>query len=84
MFDSKQRNIEHSADFLETLTNWKNIFPEKATCYIFIHSVTKDIDKQSCVRFLQEGKSDLQELKNPKYSQLTRIFVVFASMGAQG
>ena len=31
--------------------------------YIFIHGVTKDIDKQICVRFLQEGKSDLQELK---------------------
>ena len=69
LFDAKQGNIEHSADFLETLTNmvnsanWKNISPEEATCYTFIHSVTNDIDKQICVRFLQKGKSDLQELK---------------------
>ena len=67
LFYAKQGNIEHSADFLETLTNmvnsanWKNISPEEATCYIFIHS---DIDKQICVRFLQKGKSDLQELKD--------------------
>ena len=59
LFDAKQGNIEHSADFLETLTNmvnsanWKNISPEEATCYIFIHSVTNDIDKQICIRFLQ-------------------------------
>ena len=62
LFDAKQGNIEHSADFLETLTNmvnsanWKNISLEEATCYIFIHSVTNDIDKQICVRFLQKGK----------------------------
>ena len=69
LFDAKQQDIGDPADFLETLTNmvssadWTNISPEQATCYIFIHSVTNDIDKQMCLRFLQKGKSDLQELK---------------------
>ena len=63
LFDAKQGNIEHSADFLETLTNmvssaiWTNISAEQANCYIFIHGVTKSIDKHICVQFLQEGKS---------------------------
>ena len=94
LFDAKQRYIEHSADFLETLTNmvssadWTTISPEKATCYIFIHGVTKNIDKQMCVNFLQEGKSDLQELKEElkkskiQQPKLIEIFVVPASIGS--
>ena len=43
--------------------DWTNISHEQATCYIFIQGVTKNVDKQICIKFLQEGKSDLQELK---------------------
>jgi len=78
LFDAKERYIEHPAEFLETLANmvssanWTNISPEQATCYIVINGVTKSIDKQICVKYLQEGKSDLQELMELKNSKIQR------------
>ena len=58
-----------------TSANWTNISPGKANFYIFIHGVTKDIDKQICIRFLQEGKSDLQEL-NEESNKLIELKTV--------
>ena len=43
--------------------DWTRISPEQATCYIFIQGVKSNVDKQICVKFLQEGKNDLHELK---------------------
>ena len=67
LFEATQ-TTDDPLDYIRDLTNliqsadWSNFTPETAICHFFLKGVKCKESKEICVKFLEEGEGDINQL----------------------